>query len=144
MLGNDASDVGRNMPSSFTVSHVKRLVDSRKSHISGSESPTLRQDDYNHSHISNELHSLEQSINNSDSGSYEWEVQVQKRNAIASKMAISLYSEALETCLQQAIELDTESNWWRDVESSSRSTAMYLLQSEPSFQASICRNLTPY
>jgi hypothetical protein len=107
------------MPSSFTASHIKRLVDSRKTCLTGIESPNPSG---GQNQIQHDIRYLE------DTNDLDWDVQ--KRNAVASKVAISLYGEVLETCLRQAIELDNESNWWRDVESKQRTTAMYFLQSK--------------
>jgi hypothetical protein len=105
------------MPSSFTTNLVKRLVESR---ITGLESsnPSVGRNQ-----IHDDIRYLEETTGLD-------ERNIQKRNAVASKVAISLYSEALETCLKQAIELDNESNWWRDVESKQKTTVMYFLQSE--------------
>lgn len=123
MLGTNELWICRRMKSmtqsSFTTTHIKRLIDSRKTFLSGLESQNLS-DTYTQDRIHEEIQSLNQTSS----------LDPQKRNAIASKVALSLYGEALETCLKQAIELDNESYWWRDVESSWRSTAMYFLQSE--------------
>ena len=113
-------------PTSFTASHIKRLVDSRKSCLGGIDSPNIS-DTYSHEHLFEDIRSLKESTPSDDS-------DLHKRNAVASKVAISLYGEALETCLKQATDLDDESYWWRDVESSRQSTAMYFLQSELFFR----------
>ena len=51
------------------------------------------------------------------------------RKAILSRLLVGFYAETLDVCLQDAIEADTESQWWGDVERSWRRLASYTLQS---------------
>lgn len=50
--------------------------------------------------------------------------------AILAKLVVGLYVQTLELCLDEATDVETELNWWADVERSRRSSAYYLLQSE--------------
>lgn len=129
LVQRDASLTSSRMFASFTTSHIKQLVESRKTHFSGSESPSLTENRRT-ARLDDDIKSLEESIRTEVGSEHQ---DVRKRNAVASKIAISFYQEALDACLSQAMDLDTESNWWREVESKRRNTAMYLLQSESDY-----------
>jgi hypothetical protein len=105
------------MHSSFITTHLGRIVDSHKDKLDSSDGSSFQNGRYNHEDVRNAIDALANTTN------------AQKRDVLAAKVAISLYGESLETCLKQAIELDEESDWWREVESKRRRTAMYLLQS---------------
>lgn len=49
--------------------------------------------------------------------------------AIIEKLTVSLYSDALETFITQATQVEAEAEWWSDVESSQLQVCLYLLQS---------------
>jgi hypothetical protein len=51
------------------------------------------------------------------------------KQAIISRMVVGLYSESLDICISQAIDAETEADWWADVVRSRRNVAWYLLQS---------------
>ncbi|KZT34592.1 NCA2-domain-containing protein [Sistotremastrum suecicum HHB10207 ss-3] len=51
--------------------------------------------------------------------------------AVAKRVLVGIYAEAMEECLKQARELDDEVNWWSDIERSSLRTAGYLVQTFP-------------
>ncbi|TFY83106.1 hypothetical protein EWM64_g910 [Hericium alpestre] len=51
--------------------------------------------------------------------------------AIAGRLVVGLYAEALDTFLKEASEAESEAEWWADIERSSLSVAYYLLQTLP-------------
>lgn len=51
------------------------------------------------------------------------------RNAVIGRVAVGLYAEAMDIYLTQATEVETEADWWKDIERSSLNVAWYLLQS---------------
>ena len=57
------------------------------------------------------------------------EEEVTLRRAILGKLIIGLYSQALNTFLQEATNAETELEWWSDVGRSRWNVGYYLLQS---------------
>ena len=53
------------------------------------------------------------------------------KQAIVRRLVVGLYSESLDICISQAIDAETEAEWWADVLRSRRHVAWYLLQSRP-------------
>lgn len=51
------------------------------------------------------------------------------RRAILSRLLVGFYAETLDVCLKDAIEADTEAQWWGDIERSWRRLSWYSLQS---------------
>lgn len=51
--------------------------------------------------------------------------------AIAAKLTVGLYTQFLETYLNEASEAEAELEWWSDIERSRWRTTYFLLQSEP-------------
>ena len=49
--------------------------------------------------------------------------------AIVGKLTVALYSDALETCLHQATSVETEAEWWGDIETSRVQFAFYFIES---------------
>ena len=49
--------------------------------------------------------------------------------AVVNKLVVACYAEAIETCLAQATEAETEAEWWADIERSPWNLCWYLLQS---------------
>lgn len=49
--------------------------------------------------------------------------------AIIGKLAVVLYSNALDVYLTQAADVEAEAEWWADIERSKGNVALYLLQS---------------
>jgi nuclear-control-of-ATPase protein 2 len=50
-------------------------------------------------------------------------------DAIVRKLAVTIYGDALDTYLAQAIEVEAEAEWWAGVERSKLAVAWFLLQS---------------
>lgn len=57
------------------------------------------------------------------------EEEVTLRRAILGKLIIGLYSQALNTFLQEATNAETELEWWADIGRSRWNVGYYLLQS---------------
>lgn len=55
--------------------------------------------------------------------------------AVIAKVLLGLYTQTLQTYLDEAEDAETELEWWSDVERSRLSSAYYLLQSEYPSQA---------
>jgi hypothetical protein len=55
------------------------------------------------------------------------------KRAVIGKLVVGLYAEALDTYLSQASEVESESEWWADIERSRQNVAWYLLQSTSFF-----------
>lgn len=55
------------------------------------------------------------------------------KRAVIGKLVVGLYAEALDTYLNQASEVESESEWWADIERSRQNVAWYLLQSTSFF-----------
>ncbi|TEB36201.1 NCA2-domain-containing protein [Coprinellus micaceus] len=53
------------------------------------------------------------------------------KQAIVAKLTIALYADALEVQIKQALDMETEAQWWADVERSTANVAWYLLQTLP-------------
>jgi nuclear-control-of-ATPase protein 2 len=53
------------------------------------------------------------------------------KHAIISRLVVGLYSEGLDVCISQAVDAETEAEWWADIARSRRTVAWYLLQSIP-------------
>jgi nuclear-control-of-ATPase protein 2 len=51
------------------------------------------------------------------------------KQAILSRLVVGLYSEGLDICISQAMDAETEADWWADVGRSRRNVAWYLVQS---------------
>ncbi|PPQ91940.1 hypothetical protein CVT25_000983 [Psilocybe cyanescens] len=51
--------------------------------------------------------------------------------AIIGKLTVSLYSDALDTFIAQATQVEAEAEWWSDIESSRLRVSLYLLQTLP-------------
>jgi nuclear-control-of-ATPase protein 2 len=51
------------------------------------------------------------------------------RHAIHGRIAITLFGQAFDTFLGEAIDAETEAEWWGDIERSRWNIAVYLLQS---------------
>ncbi|PPQ98986.1 hypothetical protein CVT26_014412 [Gymnopilus dilepis] len=51
--------------------------------------------------------------------------------AIVGKLTVALYSDALETCLHQATSVETEAEWWGDIETSRFQVAFYFIETLP-------------
>jgi nuclear-control-of-ATPase protein 2 len=51
------------------------------------------------------------------------------KQAILSRLVVGLYSEGLDICISQAMDAETEGDWWADVGRSRRNVAWYLVQS---------------
>ncbi|KAF8627426.1 hypothetical protein AX17_006241 [Amanita inopinata Kibby_2008] len=54
------------------------------------------------------------------------------RDAISCKLIVKLYAHALDTYLNQAMQVEAEADWWTDIERSRPKVLMYLLQTLPS------------
>ncbi|KAF9476615.1 NCA2-domain-containing protein [Pholiota conissans] len=52
-------------------------------------------------------------------------------DAVVSKLTVAIYSDALDTYLAQAAEVEAEAEWWGEVERSRRNTALYFVQTLP-------------
>jgi nuclear-control-of-ATPase protein 2 len=65
------------------------------------------------------------------------------KRAVIGKLVVGLYAEALDTYLSQASEVESESEWWADIERSRQNVAWYLLQST-SFFAYSALNHSPH
>jgi nuclear-control-of-ATPase protein 2 len=50
--------------------------------------------------------------------------------ALLDKLVIAIYAEALDIYLAEAIQVESEAEWWADIERSRLSVAYYLLQSK--------------
>ena len=57
--------------------------------------------------------------------------------AVVAKILLGLYTQTLETFLNEAGDAETELEWWADVERSRLSSAYYLLQSEDLVHANV-------
>ena len=57
------------------------------------------------------------------------EEQVALEDAIVRKLTVAIYSDALDTYLAQAIEVEAEAEWWASVETSRLAVALFFLQS---------------
>ncbi|KAF5360952.1 hypothetical protein D9756_004674 [Leucocoprinus leucothites] len=53
------------------------------------------------------------------------------RSAVVAKVAVGLYAQALKAYLDQATEVETEAEWWGEIERSRLNVAWYLLQTTP-------------
>ncbi|KAF9452962.1 NCA2-domain-containing protein [Macrolepiota fuliginosa MF-IS2] len=53
------------------------------------------------------------------------------KNAVVGKITVGLYAEVMDLYLSQATEVETEAEWWRDIERSRLNAAWYLLQTTP-------------
>ncbi|KAF9531473.1 ATP synthase regulation protein NCA2-domain-containing protein [Crepidotus variabilis] len=51
--------------------------------------------------------------------------------AVVGKLAVALYSDALDTSLAQATQAESEAQWWADIEHSTLGVLLYLLQTLP-------------
>ena len=63
-------------------------------------------------------------------GSSENEEEQVLKHMIESKIAIELYARAIDLCLKEASEADSEAEWWSGIGRSYRSVAWYLVASE--------------
>ncbi|KJA22630.1 hypothetical protein HYPSUDRAFT_40693 [Hypholoma sublateritium FD-334 SS-4] len=61
--------------------------------------------------------------------------------AIIGKLAVVLYSNALDVYLTQAADVEAEAEWWADIERSKRNVALYLLQTFPLRVANVIRTI---
>lgn len=52
------------------------------------------------------------------------------KHLVASRIAIGLYAQALDLCLKEASEADSEAEWWSSIGRSYQSVAWYLVASE--------------
>jgi nuclear-control-of-ATPase protein 2 len=50
-------------------------------------------------------------------------------HAIIGKLAVAIYSDALDIYLSQAAEVEAEAEWWGDIERSRTSVGLYFVQS---------------
>jgi nuclear-control-of-ATPase protein 2 len=57
------------------------------------------------------------------------EEQVTLEDAIVRKLTVAIYSDALDTYLAQAIEVEAEAEWWASIETSRLAVALFFLQS---------------
>ena len=130
------------MPSTFVQHHTKALIDIGVFPPSTSTTATRRT-------LSSLLLSLKSPPTisqiydattylerNSTSASDVDEIVLKK--LILDKLVVGVYAETLDTYLLEAIAVETEAEWWADIEHSNRlSVAYYLLQSESilTFQA---------
>ena len=104
------------MPSSFTLNHTRNLFRESSFIIPKNSTPDQAP-----------TSPVEESVQALLDGTRTPREQA----ALESKVVASLYAQSLEICLKQALELEDEIAWWKEVEISRRTTAMYLLQSEP-------------
>lgn len=51
------------------------------------------------------------------------------RTLIVRKLVVGLYTDALQLYLSEAVDAETEAEWWADIERSRWSIAYYLIQS---------------
>lgn len=79
-------------------------------------------------HAVGSLMQLEQSCEAAVSAAADAEENLLKQ-AIISRMVVGLYSESLDVCISQAIDAESEADWWADMVRSRRNVAWYLLQS---------------
>lgn len=141
------------MPSAF-VDHLLKPLD--LSRPPSPQRPALQDEVFHHAHettIKQTLRSLLVSLNQplsdplvndtveslmqlerSSSPAYSVEVDADAeekalKQAIISRLVVGLYSEALDVCISQAMDAETEAEWWTDVVRSRRNVAMFLLQS---------------
>lgn len=52
------------------------------------------------------------------------------KHLVVSRIAIGLYAQALDLCLKEASEADSEAEWWSSIGRSYNSVAWYLVASE--------------
>ncbi|KAK7056898.1 Nuclear control of ATPase protein 2 [Paramarasmius palmivorus] len=57
--------------------------------------------------------------------------RVALERTVLNKAVVSLYAQALQLLLSQSVEIESEMEWWSDVERSRLSVAYYLLQTFP-------------
>jgi nuclear control of ATPase protein 2 len=57
------------------------------------------------------------------------EEQVALEDTIVRKLTVAIYSDALDTYLAQAIEVEAEAEWWASIETSRLAVALFFLQS---------------
>ncbi|KZT11917.1 NCA2-domain-containing protein [Laetiporus sulphureus 93-53] len=60
------------------------------------------------------------------------EEEIVLRRVVLGKVAVELYGRALSITLEEAMHVEDELEWWADVERSSSSVGLYLLQTFPS------------
>jgi nuclear-control-of-ATPase protein 2 len=51
------------------------------------------------------------------------------KQAILGRLVVGLYSEGLDICISQAMDAETQAEWWAEVGRSRRNVAWYLVQS---------------
>jgi nuclear control of ATPase protein 2 len=60
------------------------------------------------------------------------------KKVILDKLVVGLYAHALDIYLLEAIEVETEAEWWADIEHSPPSVMLYLLQSKSRVSLHLC------
>jgi nuclear-control-of-ATPase protein 2 len=56
--------------------------------------------------------------------------QVVLENIILDRLVTGIYAHTLDVYLSEAIEAETEAEWWANIERSERNVLLYLIQSE--------------
>lgn len=74
------------------------------------------------------LHASVRTLHEADGGS--WALSSSLRAELETRIIVGIYAEALDQCLKEAIEFDSEAEWWDNVGRTSTSVSSYLLASE--------------
>jgi nuclear-control-of-ATPase protein 2 len=123
----EVKEKGSNSEVEEQISQAKRALYAILASFPHSQLLNLNQID-NAVSVLSQLESQNSSITVSDTE------ELTLRNAVFAKLAVGLYAEALNLYLTQAIQVEAEADWWRDIERSGLNVAWYLLQSASSLR----------